>query len=172
VPSSGTSAHAIPHRLEDAEFGRFDQGFTLVELLIVILIIGILAAIAIPSFLDQKSKANDAQAESAVTSLRPAVASCFLDTGDYTKCDTPTEVSNTGLDWGTGPGQVSVDYEPYGIPDTVAYESAATDGTIFAVIKSVSKGTVQLLCLTTTGQYPVGNCAPGGSLAGYPVGQW
>src|ERR1700731_2155829 len=40
-----------------------EKGFPLVELLVVILIIGILAAIAIPSFLNQKSKANDASAK-------------------------------------------------------------------------------------------------------------
>ena len=62
-----------------------EQGFTLIELLVVILIIGILAAIAIPSFLNQKNKAVDASAKELAHSAQVAAESYATDhAGDYT----------------------------------------------------------------------------------------
>ena len=61
-----------------------ERGFTLIELLVVILIIGILAAIAIPSFLNQKSKASDAAAKELAHTAQVAMETLATDNnGSY-----------------------------------------------------------------------------------------
>ena len=69
------------------ERAQEEKGFTLIELLVVILIIGILAAIAIPSFLNQRSKGNDAEAKSTAVTAAEAMETCATDNnGAYTNC--------------------------------------------------------------------------------------
>src|SRR3954470_15280062 len=62
---------------------RSRKGFTLIELLIVVVIIGILAAIAIPKFSSVKQKGYKSQAISDLTSLRIAEESFYADSNRY-----------------------------------------------------------------------------------------
>ena len=62
---------------------RNNKGFTLIELLIVVVIIGILAAIAIPKFAGTKSKAYDAAMKSDLKNFATAQESYFADNNSY-----------------------------------------------------------------------------------------
>jgi len=73
---------------------RNSKGFTLIELMIVIAIIGILAAIAIPNFLRYRDKAYCAKSETDAQNVLAALSSYFADP-DHTAIPTLAQLTNT-----------------------------------------------------------------------------
>ena len=66
------------------------KGFTLIELMIVVAIVGILAAVALPAYQDYTKKAKFAEVVSIAASYQTAVAVCAQETGTLTGCNAGT----------------------------------------------------------------------------------
>ena len=102
--------------------GNNSQGFTLIELMIVIAIIGILAAIAIPNFISYRDKAYCSAAETDVDSIMGAIADYFSNPANQTV--TSGSISGDVSISGTNSWNV----EPWPTADPDGYKVTVTDG--------------------------------------------
>lgn len=127
-----------------AKRGEGDEGFTLIELMVVVMIIAVLLAIAIPTFLGSQNKAKERSAQSSLRNTVTAAKTIYTDTNDYTK------VNDAALT----AGEPSLDFvellEPSEEPKTVAIGSTATvfsaaaqakGGDCFYIRESTTEGT-------------------------------
>jgi type IV pilus assembly protein PilA len=109
-----------------------EDGFTLIELMVVVLIIAILIAIAIPTFLGARQRAQDRAAQSDLRNGLTAEKTYYVDTQEYTTTVVDLEAIESALDWG-GKLTVNVGNSSVGTNDMVCLEEASKSGTTFSI---------------------------------------
>jgi type IV pilus assembly protein PilA len=140
--------------------GEREGGFTLIELMVVVLIIAILIAIAIPTFLGARTRAQDRAAQTSLRNALVAAKSIYTDKQDYgqairTATADPLEGVEPTLDYtvtataSTGPNIVSTGSPSSGICyGAVKSDSGAT--TCFYIKDDLSSGTTYATGTTCT----------------------
>ena len=140
-----------------------EKGFTLIELLVVILIIGILAAIAIPSFLNQKTKATDASAKELARTAQTAAETYSTDhNGSYTGL-TPAVLKGVEPTILTAAGNNNAFLSaatPTTAGDGYTVTADSPSGNTFTIIRDATGGTSRT-CTPGTSGAASGGCVSG-----------
>ncbi len=148
-----------------------NEGFTLIELLVVIIIIGILSAIALPSFLNQASKAKQTEAKTYVGAANRAQQTRRIETGSFASTVTELSIGLTGTS--TANYTYAVQGGGTGVSVTITASASDTNalrGYGGGVFINTTTGEAQsIICETTGVQASTTSLIPTGA-TGCPTG--
>lgn len=135
---------------------RGQEGFTIPELLVVIVIIGILLAIAIPSFLGARKDGQDSQAHGALRAGLAAERTRYVDYQTYTTDATALRAIEPNVVWDTTDAKVQgVMVATAGVPagSVVVLVSTASSGRMFCIMNVATDQTAAVNGVTQAGTY-------------------
>lgn len=137
---------------------RVQQGFTLIELMIVVAIIGILAAVAIPAYQDYTVRTKVSEGLSLASGAKTSVTETVLSSGKY-----PTTNAEAGLAAATdisGNNVESVEVSAGGVITIKYANDAAIDGKTLVLTPSTTAGSVVWDCTKgdVEARFRPGNC--------------
>lgn len=148
---------------------RAESGFSLIEILIVMILIGVLAVIALPSFMSQRSKGQDACARAQLHTMKTAMETLYTETESYAGVDIARLHDVEGAVVSSGACGSGTSSLVGGLVGGSCSDSVATTKSSYCISQTSASGRTYLIALSDAGAVSQ-LCAPAG--VGCKDGRW